>query len=186
MQASAPPPSGQRAVAPAPPVLARFRPTRRQAAGRGSFIGGLVAVALALVLLGAVMGPPLLDRVAGTRSGRVDVPPLAWLLLLLPVPVGALVGVRLRARFGADLDRLGMHGMPLALEGFAPWKLVVDIRPERRHRRTVVTVYLDDGTVLRPRAPYDGKLLGRDREFERKLFMICHVWETYRDWSVRV
>jgi hypothetical protein len=185
MQAPAPPP-GQRAVAPAPPLLARFRRTWRQAIARGLFLGVLVAVGLALVMVAVVTGPALLDRVAGTRLGGVDVPPIAWLVVLVPLPTGALLALLLRRRFGADLDRLGIHGIPLALEGFAPWKLVVDVRAERRHRRTVITVYLDDGTVLRLRAPYDGELLGRDPEFEQKLFMICHLWETYRDWSVRV
>ncbi|MEV1290298.1 hypothetical protein [Micromonospora sp. NPDC049679] len=167
-------------------MLARFRPTWRQTTGRGLFLGGLAALVLALVMVGVVTGPALLDRMAGTRFGGVDLPPVAWLAVLAPLPAGAVIGVLLRRRFGADLDRLGIHGIPLALEGFAPWKLVVDVRAERRRRRTVITVYLDDGTVARLRAPYDGELLGRDPEFEQKLFMICHLWETYRDWSVRV
>jgi hypothetical protein len=48
-----------------------------------------------------------------------------------------------------------------------------------------VAIYLEDGSTLRLRAPYDGGLLGRDPRFEQKMFMICHLWETHRYWTVR-
>jgi hypothetical protein len=78
-----------------------------------------------------------------------------------------------------------VQNAPSAFDGFVPWRLVVDIRAERRRWRTRVAIYLEDGSTLRLRAPYDGGLLGRDPRFEQKMFMICHLWETHRYWTVR-
>jgi hypothetical protein len=54
------------------------------------------------------------------------------------------------------------------------------VRAERRGGRAHVAVYLDSGQIVRLLAPYDGGLVARDREFERKLFMLRHLWETHR------
>ncbi|MFD0821871.1 hypothetical protein ACFQ0D_26950, partial [Micromonospora zhanjiangensis] len=83
----------------------------------------------------------------------------------------------------AVIDEMGVH-VRRGPDGFAPWRQVVDVRAERRRRRTVVMIYLDGDAALRMRAPFDGELLGRDPRFEQKLFMIRQLWETHRDWSV--
>jgi hypothetical protein len=161
-------------------VLASFRPTWRQA-----FVSGLWAgVAGALALGGAVLTGPTLLVVFVDGTWQLRSPPqVAWLAVLVPVPLGLIYGVVIRRRIGARLDELGVRSVPLGLDGFAPWRLVVDIRAERRHGRTVVVVYLENGATLRLRAPYDA-VLGRDPRFERKLFLICHIWETHRNWRM--
>jgi hypothetical protein len=161
-------------------VLASFRPTWRQALACGLCPGVLGALAVAMT---AVAAPPLLDAVAGRTPQPGVPPPLAWLAVLAPLPLGALGGFVLRRRVGARVHELGVQCGSFGPTGFAPWRLVVDVRAERRRCRTAVAVYLEDGSILRLRAPYDSRLLGRDPQFERKLFMICHLWETHRDWS---
>jgi len=150
-------------------VLARFRPTVSQAIDRGLRVGAVGAAALLLVAgLGAVWSLPAVTRAATWLAG-------------LALPAGAAAGLLLRPYVGTNIDRLGAHGLPLALRNFAPWKLVVDVRAQWWRGRTVVAVALDDGTVQRLPAPYDGTLLGRDRDFVRKLMVIRRVWETYRE-----
>ena len=163
-----------------PTIILRFRPTWRQALGHGAYAGCVTSAGLALVAVAAVAAPALVDAVADTDLRR-PLPALGWLLfVLLPVPLGGLAGLALGRRVGADLDELGVHATPDGIADFAPWKLVADVRTERRRRRTVVVVYLDNDTVVRLPAPYDGHLLGRDPVFERKLFRIHHAWETHR------
>ncbi|WP_329108572.1 hypothetical protein OG792_07920 [Micromonospora sp. NBC_01699] len=161
-------------------VLASFRPTWRQVIVSGLWTGFVGAVALTGA---ALTGPTLLAvLVGGTWQLRAP-PHSTWLALLVPVPLGLIYGLAVRRRIGARLDELGVRSVPLGLDGFAPWRLVVDIRAERRRGRTLVAVYLHNGATLRLRAPYDG-VLGRDPRFERKLFLICNVWATHRDWRV--
>ncbi|MEV4760328.1 hypothetical protein AB0J86_35220 [Micromonospora sp. NPDC049559] len=161
-------------------MVVTFRPTWRQALACGLCPGLLGSLALALAALAV---PVLLEAVAG-RPPQPAVPPApVWLAALAPVPLGLLGGVLARRRVGARIDESGVRcGSPDAVR-FAPWRAVVDVRAERRRYRTAVAVYLYDGSILRLRAPYDGCLLGRDPMFERKLFMICHLWATHRDWS---
>jgi hypothetical protein len=61
-----------------------------------------------------------------------------------------------------------------------PWRRVEDLRTERRGGRIRISVYLAGGHALRLPAPYDGRLLSADPQFERKLFMLRHLWETHR------
>ena len=144
-------------------MVISFRPTWRQAVGRGLYAGVACAVAAYLVAL-ALPGEPHL------------------VVALLPPLLAALVAVAAGRRGGTEVDEYGIRRTPPG--GVASWKHVVDIRAERRRRRTVVVVYLDSGETLRLRAPYDGEWLGRDPFFERRLFMLVHLWETHRDWSV--
>ncbi|MEJ3743624.1 hypothetical protein WEI85_10075 [Actinomycetes bacterium KLBMP 9797] len=142
-------------------VLAVFRPTWRQAIGRGLYAAGVIAAVTFLMALAL---------------------PAAYRLVVVLVPtvVAAAGGALLtrRARVVAD-----EHG--LRAGGVVSWKRVVGIQAERRRRRTVVVVSLDPaGTVPLP-APYDGVWLAHDPLFERRLFMLRHLWETHRDWSVR-
>lgn len=146
-------------------ALVSFRPTWRQAVGHGLSAGAVCAV----VSLAVGFVVP-----ADFRLAVIVVPPLA---------VG-LAGVVAGRRCGTEIDDYGIRRTMPALSGVASWRQVVDIRPERRRRRTVVAVYLDSGETLRLPAPYDGLWLARDPFFERRLFMLVHLWETHRDWSV--
>ena len=68
---------------------------------------------------------------------------------------------------GADVDDLGIQPVPAEQGPFLAWGSVHDLRVERRGGRAQVAVYLDTGQVSRLRAPYDGRLLAADPEFER-------------------
>jgi hypothetical protein len=159
-------------------TLARFRRTRRQALGRRLYLGCLVAGGLALLLAAAL---------ATRRAGGAPLPSglvVACVMAVgLPVPVGLVVGLLGGTGVGADVDDLGIHRVPPVPSSFAPWEAVVDLRAERRAGRTVVALYLDGGTVIRMAAPYDGQYLGRDPEFERKLFTLRNLWEMHRRWA---
>jgi hypothetical protein len=146
-------------------ALVSFRPTWRQAIGHGISVG-LVCAVVALALMFAVP--------AGLRVTVLVTPSLA----------AALAGVVTGRRCRTEIDEHGIRRTMPALPGVASWRQVVDIRPERRRRRTVVAVYLDSGETLRLPAPYDGLWLARDPFFERRLFVLLHLWETHRDWSV--
>jgi len=153
-----------------------FRPTAAQALGRGAFAGGLVGLVLAAVAL----------LWAGVAT-RLDVP--LWVavgaaLLLSPL-AGAAYGVLFSRDEGADIDEIGIHPVPRTAGGNAPWQRIADVRAERHGGRTHVAVYLDSGRIVRLPAPYDGAFLGRDAEFERKVFMLRHLWETHRSFVLR-
>jgi len=62
---------------------------------------------------------------------------------------------------------------------------IVALRAERRGSRNVVALYLDSQAVLRLRAPYDGRLLAHDPQFERRVFLLRDLWETHRRWNIR-
>lgn len=146
-------------------ALVSFRPTWRQAIGHG-LSAGVVCAGIALAV--AFVAP------TEVRFAVLVAPPL----------VVSLSGVVAGRRRGTEIDEYGIRRAMPALRGVASWRQVVDIRPERRRRRTVVAVYLDSGQTLRLPAPYDGLWLARDPFFERRLFMLVHLWETHRDWSV--
>jgi hypothetical protein len=165
-------------------VLASYRLTWRQAFTRGLGLGVLAALPVLLIVGTLMLAPGAVDAVAGTALRRHPLPQVAWLAVLAPLPVGVLAAVAARYRPRALIDETGVHVGRRGPNGFAPWRLIVDVRAERRRRRTVVAIYLDDDTALRMRAPFDGDLLGRDPRFEQKLFMIRQLWETHRDWSV--
>ncbi|HTF11535.1 MAG TPA: hypothetical protein VK659_25505 [Asanoa sp.] len=142
-------------------------------------MGLLVVGALALTGLAALLAPVVAHWLVGVEPHRT-VPPQTWWALAPPVPVGGLMGLLLRRRVGADLDSVGVWAVPGAIGASAPWHRVVEVRMERRGRRTVVALPLLDGSIVRLRAPYDGHLMGRDPEFERKQFRIRLLWETHR------
>lgn len=150
---------------------AAFRRTPRQAAGRGLYLGALTA-ALLTVVAAAVLGGL---RMLGARSPAY---PWTWILVFGVLVVLAVCAVRV----GVDADDRGLHAVPRSERLSAPWPAILDVRTERRRSRTVVAVYLDDGAVLRLRAPYDGRLLAHDPAFERKMFTLLNVWETHRNW----
>lgn len=142
---------------------ASFRPTRRQAFGRGLYLGMIIS-ALAL-LSGVVVHPPV----------------WVWALLAFGPPLtgglsGVLVGWRTRVQVGAG----GIRVRSMFADALAPWHRVVDLREERRGGRTVVSVYLDSGASLVLQAPYSGGLFAADPRFEVKMFALSHMWRSHR------
>jgi hypothetical protein len=109
---------------------------------------------------------------------------LSFWLALTPLAIGVLIGagwgVAFGRREGTDVDDRGLHPVPAAPARYLPWPRVVLLRPEHRDGRTHVVAHLDTGEVIVLRAPYDGRLLARDRDFDRKMFVLRHLWETYR------
>jgi hypothetical protein len=106
-----------------------------------------------------------------------------WIAVLVP-PVagaaGALVALAVGRDEGADVDDVGVRPVPDLAQGLLPWQRIEELRTERRGGRTGVAVYLVGGRAVRLPAPYDGRLLGADRQFERKLIMLRHLWEAHR------
>ena len=153
--------------------MVSFRPTAAQALARGAGVGaafGIVAAAMALGLTRVVVA-------AGA---------LGWLLassvLAVLVAIGAAVGMAFGREEGVEFDDRGIHLVPAGLA--ARWQQITDLRVERRGARTVVAVQFDSGSTVRLRAPYDGRWLSGDPEFERKLFLLRNHWETHRSFTL--
>jgi hypothetical protein len=142
-----------------------FRPTPRQAAGRGLWLG-LVAAAVLLAVAGLAAAVPGAQR-----------PPWAVLAGVPPL-LGVAMALLLGRRDGVRIDAAGIR--PGGGEPARAWLEVADLRAERRGRCTVVQVYLVSGLVVRLAAPYDGVLLGADPAFERKVFAVAHLWRSHR------
>jgi hypothetical protein len=64
--------------------------------------------------------------------------------------------------------------------GVEPWSHVVDLRAERRGKRTVVSVYLESGASVQLQAPYTGEFFAADPQFELKVFALSHLWRSHR------
>jgi hypothetical protein len=161
------------------PGMVSFRPTASQALARGACRGatlGLGGAALALAL--AVAG---LARHLGAP---------AWLLGVIPLvlltAVGAAMGVVFGRAEGADVDDWGIRGVPALLGPATAWQHVEDLHTERRGGRIRVALLIEGGQVAQLAAPYDGRWLAGDREFERKLFMLRNLWETHRSFTVNM
>ena len=138
---------------------ASFRPTRRQAFGRGLYLGAIIAA----VFIGAavVAGPPI----------------WAWALLVTGPPLAGSAGCLVAGRrAGVQICAGGIR----TRSGLAPWRHVVDLREERRGGRTVVSVYLDSGASLVLQAPYSGGLFAADPRFEVKMFALSYMWRSHR------
>lgn len=159
-----------------------------QALGRGSYLGALAGLAICGVMVGL---------------WATGVPGLSFWLAVTPVAIGVLTGagwgLAVGRGEGTDVDDRGLHPVPAPPtawirsgvpprdaeteswpERHLPWQRVAELRPEHRDGRTHVVARLDTGEVIVLRAPYSGRLLARDREFERKMFVLRHLWETYR------
>jgi hypothetical protein len=143
---------------------ASFRPTWRQALGRGLYLGVLVSVAVltAAVPIAAFAEPPV----------------WLWVLLILVPPVaGVAGGVLLGRRTGTEISARGIR---TAARPVQPWSRVVDLRAERRGTRTVVSVYLDSGASVQLAAPYSGEWFAADPRFELKVFALSQLWRSHR------
>jgi hypothetical protein len=138
-----------------------FRPTIGQALARGAYLGGLAGL------------------VAGVGVTVLVAFDLGLAALAVSAGSGALSGLLLRQVEGTDVDDRGVHPVPGG--DYAPWQRIADVRTERHGGRTEVTLYLDSGRTARLRAPYSGRLWGSDPAFERKLFMLRHLWATHRN-----
>lgn len=153
--------------------MVSFRPTATQALGRGAYIGTMIGMLLLLALAALAW--------AGITA-PIELPlwlAVAALLAVCPI-VGASFGLLFGRDEGVDVDDLGIHTVPRTAGGDAAWHRIEDVRAERRAGRTHVAVYLDSGQIVRLLAPYDGGLVARDPEFERKVFMLRNLWETHR------
>ena len=152
--------------------MVSLRPTVAQALGRGGYIGVLVGLAGTAI---AVLVWWLSAGLLGAAS---------WAAVLVPPILGGTTGAVLCLAFGrgegADVDDVGVRPVPDLTIGRVPWRRIEDLRTERRGGRIRVAVYLAGGGALRLPAPYDGRLLGADPQFEHKLFMLRHLWETHR------
>ncbi|MEU4159906.1 hypothetical protein [Actinoplanes sp. NPDC026670] len=147
---------------------ATFRPTWQQGLGHGLYLGVLGAVAS--VMTGVM--------IALLWSGP---PGWTWAVLILtPLVIGAVAGLVAGHRTGVEVGARGIRTSSVFEEGVAPWSRVVDLRAERRGRRTVVSVYLDSGASVQLHAPYSGGLFAADPQFELKLFALSHLWRSHR------
>lgn len=149
---------------------ARFRPTWRQAVGRGCRLGVLAALGCATAGLAMIF------------MGRAPTAATWWLWPSLaggPVLIGVLGGAVGR-RLGTDVDAGGIRTVSAFTRAVQPWSRVVDLRAERRGNRTVVAVYLDSGGSMQLTAPYDGGLFAADPRFESKVFALAHLWRSHR------
>jgi hypothetical protein len=150
----------------------RLRPTAAQAAGRGVHAGALVGAAGTLVA-----------GVAGWLvTGGLGL--VGWVAVLAPLMIGGSIGAGLGLAFGrgegVDIDALGIRAVPAADHAYASWPHIADLRTERHGGRIHVAVYLRDGRSVRLRAPYNGRMLAADPEFEHKLVLLRHLWITHR------
>ncbi len=143
---------------------ARFRPTWRQALGRGLYLGALLSVpgaAIALVATLAAVAPPS----------------TSWTLPVVLAVAGSAAGVLRGRRCGTEITARGIRTAPRTVE---PWSRVVDLRAERRGARTVVSVYLESGASVQLPAPYSGELFAADPQFELKVFTLANLWRSHR------
>lgn len=146
-----------------------FRPTAAQALAHGLLVAGAPGL-----IVGATLA-------AIAWSGRLDLPP--WLLglttLVVITAVGAVAGAACGRQGATDADDWGIRS-----GSAVGWQEIEDLRTERSGGRIRVAMLLDTGTIARLRAPYDGRLLAGDRQFERKLFMLRNLWETHRSFAL--
>jgi hypothetical protein len=160
-------------------VLASYRPTHRQAMGRGLYLGVLAASGL------SVLGVLLRVCDAGAVGAAA---PTRWLLALVAIVLasaglGALAGLVVCRRCGTEVDDRGVRRLRAFAPGFPSWPDVVDLRAERRGGRVEVRAYLRGGTCVPLPAPYDGRLLAHDPGFEHKYLTLRQVWEAHRSWD---
>jgi hypothetical protein len=157
--------------------MVSFRPTASQALARGACRGAAVGLGVGCVLL---------CLAAAGFADRLDAP--TWLLGVIPLvmltTVGGVSGVAFGRAEGTDVDGWGVRSVPAPVGPAAAWQHVADLHPERRGGRIRVALQLEGGQVTQLPAPYDGRWLASDREFERKLFMLRNLWETHRSFTV--
>ncbi|MFC4068091.1 hypothetical protein [Actinoplanes subglobosus] len=147
---------------------ATFRPTWQQGLGHGLYLGVFGAVA---------------SVTTGVMTSFLGFGPSGWMwaaLILFPLMLGAAAGLLAGRRTGVEVGDCGIRTSSVFEEGLAPWSRVVDLRAERRGRRTVVSVYLDSGASVQLHAPYSGGLFAADPQFELKVFALSHLWRSHR------
>jgi hypothetical protein len=89
-----------------------------------------------------------------------------------------------RRERGVDVDDVGVHPVPYAPGSLIPWRYVIDLHAERRGSRIVAVLRVRSGECVVLRAPYTGRLLAADAQFERKLFVLRNRWETHRSFNI--
>ena len=163
------------------PVLANYRPTPRQAVGRGLYLGAWCAGWLSALSGLAAVGLRVAGPTPAPPAGR-------WLLatvagVLVVGVLGGLGGLLLCRRIGTEADELGVRQVLVGHPRRQPWSGIEDMRAERHGGRVEVRAYLRAGGWLRLPAPYDGRLLARDRGFEEKYLTLRKLWEARRGWE---
>jgi hypothetical protein len=167
-------------------VVVRLRPTATQALAHGLCLGGATGVALSApaIVIAVVLAEPgghgglsALDLIVASCG-------VVAAFALVGASVGGLVGLVLWRHRGVDLDDVGVHPVPYAPGSLIPWRYVVDLHTERRGSRNVVVMRVRSGESVILRAPYTGRLLAADAEFERKLFVLRNRWETHRSFNI--
>lgn len=155
-------------------VHARFRPTVRQALGRGLYLGVLIAVV-------ALCAGLLVTTAVRALTASPAPPVWVWpLLAVVPPLVGAVLGVLLGRRVGTEIDAGGIRTVAPFTQEAEPWSRVVDLRAERRGARTVVSVYLDTGGSVQLSAPYSGEFFAADPRFDLKVSALAQLWRSHR------
>jgi hypothetical protein len=150
-------------------LLASYRPTVRQLLGRTVLVGLVVGV--------AAVAAVIIVSLWGSRS------PLVYLVFVPLVATGVFVVLTEVVRHGGvDATEHGLTRVAYraSVTRFVPWQQVLDIRTERQGWYTVVVIGQTSGARWRLPAPYDGRGLFRDPEFEPKVFYLRNLWETYR------
>jgi hypothetical protein len=169
-------------------VVVRLRPTATQALAHGLCLGGATGLALGApaIVVAAVMAEPTARR--GVDLTAVDMVAAAIGVVaafaLVGASVGGLVGLVVWRERGVDVDEVGVHPVPYAPGSLIPWRYVVDLHTERHGGRIVAVMRLRSGECVILRAPYTGRLLAADAEFERKLFVLRNRWETHRSFNI--
>jgi hypothetical protein len=162
--------------------LASFRATPRQALGRGAHLAswgaGVLGVLSCLIGTGVGVARPGLS---GSAAGRWILATLAVLALI--VVIGALAGLLSCRYVGIDVDEVGLRQRPTRRGGLHRWRDVADLRAERHGGNLEVRAYLERGGFVRLSAPYHGRLLARDFEFEHKYLILRQEWEAHRRWG---
>lgn len=156
-------------------LLASFRPTPRQAVGRGLYLGAWFAGLLFVVAIGL--------HVTGALAPALDSPLAVLAVVALPPVLGGAGALVLRGRRGIEADATGVRQLG-RVPAAQSWPGVSDVRAERHGGRIEVRAYLDGGAWVRLSAPYDGRLLAHDPGFENKYLTLRQVWEANRSWNI--
>jgi hypothetical protein len=170
-------------------VVVRLRPTATQALAHGLCLGGAAGMALGApaIVVAAVMAESSARRAHPDLTAFDMVTAAIGVVAafaLVGASVGGLVGLVVWRERGVDIDDVGVRPVPYAPGSLIPWRYVVDLHTERRGGRIVAVMRLRSGECVILRAPYTGRLLAADAEFERKLFVLRNRWETHRSFNI--
>ncbi len=151
--------------------MVSFRATPVQALAHGFYLGGLAGLGAGAVVTGV-------GQLCGSQWWGL----IGLLVLVVGLIAGGLAGLAFGRDEGTEVDDAGIHTVPGPER--SAWQDIVDLRTQRYRGRLRVTVHLEAGRTEWLPAPYDGRWLAGDRQFERKLFMLRNQWETHRSFAL--